>query len=193
MPGSRPPLLLLGHGITPNRGGVVGRFDRAALSCSPITFAPGWQGLAGRSASASPAEFVMDSPLEEPDSNHRSRGTRPISQVASGWFPPTEKVGAKENRHTKRQALPPRNRWFESCSLHRRVSCKPDFLALSAPSRSRSSSSDNCACVRTSGFCHFPDLIEDGIGDPADQIRQHAHRQGAGRGARQGARSLNKV
>ena len=65
MPGSRPPLLLLGHGITPNRGGVVGRFDRAALSCSPITFAPGWQGLAGRSASASPAEFVMDSPLEE--------------------------------------------------------------------------------------------------------------------------------
>ena len=86
-----------------------------------------------------------------------------------------------------------RDRGFESSFLHRRVSCKPDFLALSAPSRSRSSSSDNCACVRTSGFCHFRDLLEDGIGDPADQIRQHAHRQGAGRGARQGARSLNKV
>ena len=81
------------------------------------------------------------------------------------------------------------NRKFESISLHRRVSCKPDFLALSAPSRSRSSSSDNCACVRTSGFCHFRDLLEDGIGDPADQVGHHAHRQGAGRGAR----SLNKV
>src|SRR4029077_490643 len=40
------------------------------------------------------------------------------------WLvPANRKVGAKENRHTKRRALPPRNRWFESlyCTLRRRV------------------------------------------------------------------------
>jgi hypothetical protein len=49
----------------------------------------------------------------EPDSNHRSRVTQSFN-VASGWFPANRKVGVKENRHTKRRALPPRNRWFES-------------------------------------------------------------------------------
>src|SRR6267378_4005360 len=33
----------------------------------------------------------MTLPWREQDSNHRSRVTRPIFQIASGWFPPTEK------------------------------------------------------------------------------------------------------
>src|SRR6266478_6446839 len=53
----------------------------------------------------------------EPDSNHRSRVTRPIFECRLWLVPANRKVGAKENRHTKRRALPPRNRWFESCSL----------------------------------------------------------------------------
>src|SRR5712672_2417647 len=42
-------------------------------------------------------------------------------------LPANRKVGVKENRHTKRRALPPRNRWFESGSLQRRVQCEPNF------------------------------------------------------------------
>ena len=53
----------------------------------------------------------------EQDSNHRSRVTRPIFQCRLWLVPANRKVGAKDNRHTKRRALPPRNRWFESCSL----------------------------------------------------------------------------
>ena len=40
----------------------------------------------------------------EQDSNHRSRVTRPIFQVASGWFPPTEK---SERKRTDTRSVGP--------------------------------------------------------------------------------------
>jgi hypothetical protein len=45
------------------------------------------------------------------------------SQQTLRWLVPRQ----PKNRHTKRRALPPRNRWFESCSLQRRVQCEPNF------------------------------------------------------------------
>ena len=51
--------------------------------------------------------FATDSPLErsgfEPSVR---RDTDQAFNVASGWFPANRKVGAKENRHTKRRAFP---------------------------------------------------------------------------------------
>jgi hypothetical protein len=38
-------------------------------------------------------------PWREQDSNHRSRVTRPIFQVAFGWFPPTESRSEREPTH----------------------------------------------------------------------------------------------
>src|SRR6266446_3423202 len=70
---------------------------------------------------------LMTLSWREQDSNHRSRVTRPIFQCPLWLVPANRKVGVKENRHTKRRALPPRNRWFESCSLQRRVQCEPNF------------------------------------------------------------------
>jgi hypothetical protein len=65
----------------------------------------------------------------EQDSNHRSPVTRPIFQCRLWLVPRQPKSRSeRENRHTKRRALPPRNRWFESCSLHRRV-CEPRSLS----------------------------------------------------------------
>src|SRR5258708_19575430 len=50
------------------------------------------------------------------------------------WLvPANRKVGAKENRPTKRRALPPLNRWFESISLHRRASPHPHPLPPPPP------------------------------------------------------------
>ena len=46
-------------------------------------------------------------------------------------------MGAKENRHTKRRVLPPRNRWFESCSLQRRVRVSGDFALARREKRAR--------------------------------------------------------
>ena len=65
-----------------------------------------------------------------------------LSMSPSGWFPPTEASGAKENRHTKRRALPPRNRWFESCSLQRRVCEPPVSSARARRSRAPALTSD---------------------------------------------------
>src|SRR6266404_8368645 len=83
----------------------------------------------GETAIAGRTGFAQDSSLEgtgfEPSVPRDT--TNPSSRL---WLvPANRKVGAKENRHTKRRALPPRNRWFESCSLRRRVRCEPDFGA----------------------------------------------------------------
>ena len=74
------------------------------------------------------------------DSNHRSRVTRAIFECRLWLVPANRKVGAKENRHTKRRALPPRNRWFESRSLQRGV-CEPRSLSTGwlPPARHRRS------------------------------------------------------
>jgi len=70
--------------------------------------------------------FAPDSPLE--GTGFEPSVPRDTTNLSSRlWLvPANRKVGAKENRHTKRRALPPRNRWFESCSLQRRVrlSCR---------------------------------------------------------------------
>ena len=46
----------------------------------------------------------MTLPWREQDSNHRSRVTRPIFQIASGWFPPTEK---SERKRTDTRSVGP--------------------------------------------------------------------------------------
>jgi hypothetical protein len=62
-----------------------------------------------------------DSPLE--GTGFEPSVPRDTTNLSSRlWLvPANRKVGAKANRHTKRRALPPRNRWFESCSLQRGV------------------------------------------------------------------------
>src|SRR6266850_2851706 len=71
--------------------------------------------------------FAPDSPVE--GTGFEPSVPRDTTNLSSRlWLvPANRKVGAKENRHTKRRALPPRNRWFESCSPQRRVQCEPDF------------------------------------------------------------------
>src|SRR4051812_30915827 len=50
------------------------------------------------------AQFVADSLLEETGFEPSvPRDTDQAFNVASGWFPANRKVGAKENRHTKRR------------------------------------------------------------------------------------------
>src|SRR5712671_4008792 len=69
--------------------------------------------------------FAVDSPLE--GTGFEPSVPRDTTNLSSRlWLvPANRKVAAKENRHTKRRALPPRNRWFESCSLQRRVCLSP--------------------------------------------------------------------
>src|SRR6516165_9258477 len=64
----------------------------------------------------------------KPDSNHRSRVTRPSFRrrlISLAWLPTRGKVGANENRYYEDAGRLPRNRWFESGSLQQRVSRTP--------------------------------------------------------------------
>ena len=60
----------------------------------------------------------------KPDSNHRSRVTRPSFRrrlISLAWLPTRGKVGANENRYYEDAGRLPRNRWFESGFLQQRV------------------------------------------------------------------------
>jgi hypothetical protein len=64
-------------------------------------------------------------PWREMDSNHRSRVRRPIFECRLGLIPRRPKSRrAREPAHDAWGASP-RDRWFESCSLQRRVMCEP--------------------------------------------------------------------
>ena len=56
----------------------------------------------------------------KPDSNHRSRVTRPVFNVASVWFAANQRREREPAQKASGASL--RNRWFESGSLQRRVS-----------------------------------------------------------------------
>ena len=77
----------------------------------------------------------------EPDSNYRFRITRPrfqdrlMSPLPDS--PPTE-IRANESRHREDAGRLPRNRWFEACSLQRRVCCEPLHGATSVRTQSSS-------------------------------------------------------
>src|SRR5437762_8878350 len=60
--------------------------------------------------------IVVDSALE--GTGFEPSVPRDTTNLSSRlWLvPANRKVGEKENRHTKRRALPPRKRWFGSCS-----------------------------------------------------------------------------
>jgi hypothetical protein len=90
----------------------------------------------------------------EPDSNYRFRITRPrfqdrlMSPLPDS--PPTE-IRANESRHREDAGRLPRNRWFEACSLQRRVCCEPLHGATSAHSRAVTGDhSASCCWVRPS-------------------------------------------
>ena len=77
----------------------------------------------------------------EPDSNYRFSITRPrfqdrlMSPLPDS--PPTE-IRANESRHREDAGRLPRNRWFEACSLQRRVCCEPLHGATSVRTQSSS-------------------------------------------------------
>src|SRR6516225_11890720 len=67
----------------------------------------------------------------KPDSNHRSRVTRPSFRrrlISLAWLPTRGKVGANENRYYEDAGRLPRNRWFESGFLQRRVKRTSDHV-----------------------------------------------------------------
>jgi hypothetical protein len=69
--------------------------------------------------------FAPDSPLEEagfePSVPRDTTKFSMLAHVTYAWFPARGKVCANENRHHEDAGRLPRNRWFESCSLQRRV------------------------------------------------------------------------
>ena len=115
---------------------VTGPWPSPARSNGSLHAAgPGWSGQRHdrRSRPASDAEecgddgteFAADSPLEEAGFEPSvPRDTTKFSMpahVTYAWFPAHGKVGANENRHHEDAGRFPRNRWFESGFLHRRV------------------------------------------------------------------------
>jgi len=88
-----------------------------------------WPAPPGRSIGARSVASSSDSPLEEAGFEPSvPRGAIKVSRGAhlvSAGFPANGKVGANENRHHDDAPRPPRDRWFESCSLQRRVSLSP--------------------------------------------------------------------